>query len=244
LFKEMKHRLNESNNIMASEFAMGLLEGDALARAKARMKSDREFALLVQDWQEKLSPMLDEIAPVRPGRQVWEKISTRTFGPQNRPAAPRQSGLWGNLSFWRGLSFVSAGFATAAVAGLIFVLNPAKTPKMVNNQPLVAGLTATGKEPAFLARFDPVTGGLIIRTGLRDEKETRVAELWLIPADGVPRSLGLLDEKGVIALDVTGKNRVLFAKGGTLAVSLEPAGGSPTGAPTGPVIASGKLQTL
>ncbi|HFC04496.1 MAG TPA: anti-sigma factor [Rhizobiales bacterium] len=232
----MSKKLNQQDQTLASEFAMGVLEGDAKEKAAARLKTDPEFARLVEDWQQRLAPMLDEVAPVTPGPAVWDNIAAETISP-----APRRQGLWGSLAFWRGFSLVSTGFATAAVAALLLV-SPATAPQQ--DKRLVASLTATGKAPAFLARFDPATGGLVVRTALRDKKETRVAELWLIPGDGVPRSLGLLDEKGVVALAVSGKTRSLFADGGTLAVSLEPAGGSPTGAPTGPVIASGKLQFL
>jgi len=38
--------------------------------------------------------------------------------------------------------------------------------------------------------------------------------------------------------------RTVGEKGTVLAVSLEPAGGSPTGAPTGPVVAAGTIGKI
>ena len=74
---------------------------------------------------------------------------------------------------------------------------------------------------------------------------TRVPELWLIPADGKPRSLGLLQRRPRRHRRHPARTlRHLPTSDAVLAVSLEPQGGSPTGAPTGPVIAAGKLTAL
>jgi anti-sigma-K factor RskA len=71
----------------------------------------------------------------------------------------------------------------------------------------------------------------------------RVLELWSVPPQGAPRSLGLISASGTTVLP---RDRLPagLLKGGTaaLAVSVEPPGGSPTGAPTGPVVFAGKLQ--
>jgi len=72
---------------------------------------------------------------------------------------------------------------------------------------------------------------------------TRSAELWVIAGDGVPHSLGLLPAGGG-RMPVSSANRARLAAGATLAVSLEPIGGSPTGLPTGPVVATGALSKV
>jgi anti-sigma-K factor RskA len=71
----------------------------------------------------------------------------------------------------------------------------------------------------------------------------RVLELWSVPPQGAPRSLGLISASGTTVLS-RAKLPATLLKGGTaaLAVSVEPPGGSPTGAPTGPVVFAGKLQ--
>ena len=61
-------------------------------------------------------------------------------------------------------------------------------------------------------------------------------ELWLITAKG-PVSLGLLPVDGVSVLTIP--SDAATGDTVTLAVSLEPVGGSPTGKPTGPVLTSG-----
>ena len=71
----------------------------------------------------------------------------------------------------------------------------------------------------------------------------RVLELWSVPPQGNPSSLGLISANGATVLK-RGRLPATLLKGGTaaLAVSVEPPGGSPTGVPTGPVVFAGKLQ--
>ena len=64
-------------------------------------------------------------------------------------------------------------------------------------------------------------------------------ELWILPPSGNPRSLGLLANRR-LSLPLDGTAAADLAQG-ALAVSLEPAGGSPTGLPTGPVLYSGPV---
>ena len=73
---------------------------------------------------------------------------------------------------------------------------------------------------------------------------TRVPELWLIPPDGKPRPVGLLRADQTVTLTLPADLAALAKKDAVLAVSLEPPGGSTTGLPTGPVIATGKLTSL
>ena len=75
--------------------------------------------------------------------------------------------------------------------------------------------------------------------------DPRAFELWLIPSGETrPRSLGLIQPGQPIRLDIPSDLAGHITPDATLAVSLEPPGGSPTGLPTGPVIAAGKLTNL
>jgi anti-sigma-K factor RskA len=65
-----------------------------------------------------------------------------------------------------------------------------------------------------------------------------VHEVWLIVGSAAPISLGLIEGEG-LSLSTTG-----LAPGMVLAISLEPTGGSPTGAPTGPVLVTGVVQDI
>ena len=70
--------------------------------------------------------------------------------------------------------------------------------------------------------------------------DTRHAhELWVIPSGGKPRSLGTMPAARQMHMRLADALAELMRQGATIAISVEPPGGSPTGAPTGPVIASG-----
>lgn len=233
--------LNDKDMWLASEYAMGVLEREEMQAAEHRFETDPAFRQAVEDWQNQLSPMLEEVEPVTAPATVWAAVQKNTGG---LPPSESKQGLWSSLGFWRGVSALSGGVAAAALAALLLLPPGGLLISQPPSQPLIATLTAQGQAPAFVARFDPQTGALFVRAAMEDAAEQRVAELWLIPGDGVPRSLGLLNKQGLGDLKLSAKNLAVFGGGATLAVSLEPEGGSPTGAPTGPVIASGKLQPI
>ena len=72
----------------------------------------------------------------------------------------------------------------------------------------------------------------------------RALELWALPEGGNPRSLGLVSAAGVARVALPAPAGAALARIPTLAVSLEPKGGSPTGLPTGPVLYTGAVQRL
>ena len=104
------------------------------------------------------------------------------------------------------------------------------------------GGTSAGS--AFVASVSGDGSSLVTRPIMQVQLQAnRVFELWSVPPQGAPRSLGLINSDGLTLLDRK-KLPATLLRGGTaaLAVSLEPPGGSPTGAPTGPVVYAGKLQ--
>jgi anti-sigma-K factor RskA len=75
----------------------------------------------------------------------------------------------------------------------------------------------------------------------------RALELWMLPESGNPRSLGLLaavPPTNVVRVTLPAAAEAALQNVPALAISLEPAGGSPTGLPTGPVLYSGPVQRL
>ena len=242
----------DGTRMEAAEYALGVLDAFARDAARRRMERDPAFARAVDDWNARLAPMLDEVEPVAPPPAVWRAIEGtvgRADAAPSRPVASVRDAaaplVRAAIPLWRALGLMGVG--AAAAAALLFVsvdrglvdLSPDAAPAPALAPALVATLTPDGAAPPALARLDP-SGTLTVRIVLAENTD-RVPELWLVPGDGVPRSLGLLaDGGGTIALPAG----IVPASGEALAVSLEPPGGSPTGAPTGPVIASGQLVSL
>jgi anti-sigma-K factor RskA len=227
-------RDQEDDRTLAGELALGVLEGEALRAAEARAATDAHFAALVADWHARFGDLAAAATPVAPPARVWQALEDTLFDEPRREAG----GLWNSLGFWRWLAGGTAALAAVCIALLVVVTLPRGEP------PLVAALQSGGAGPVFLANVDAGSGKVVVHVLEPDRDPVRVPELWVIPGDGVPRSLGLINRHGETAIALPAALRPVTAAGATLAVSLEPAGGSPTGKPTGPVIAAGKISKI
>lgn len=108
--------------------------------------------------------------------------------------------------------------------------------------PLVASLSGQNSTINLLASYELQSGRLKIVPVAAGKPEEKSLELWLVPGSGMTRSLGVFQPGESGELVIPAELRSMIADGATLAVSLEPFGGSPTGQATGPVIASGPLR--
>ena len=219
------------DELLAAELALGVLAGAEREAAEQRVARDRGFALMVAAWEERLAPWAAETAEVAPPPQVWDRIAATL------PAEKQSAGWWQNIAFWRGLSLATGALAAASLGALIYLGNaPQKAP-------LVAALEGGGHRH-FVATIDTRTGSIAVQPAAFSADATREPELWLIPADGKPRPLGMLRADRAVSIAIPADLAALTVSNAVLAVSLEPPGGSPTGQPTGPVIATGKLTSL
>lgn len=229
---------------LAAEFALGLLEGEDLALARHLLSTDPGFAASVARWSGRLAPMLDEVEPVSPPARLWDQISRRMSEPSGESAEIHR--LRRKVILWRGFS--GAVTAIAASLALFLVVQPRTVdqpvPTTAEAPTALAAMIGSEEDPAaMMATWDPANRRLMIasaRISAADPNRSR--ELWVIPADGVPRSLGTMPASPRMRTAVDRQLAQQLHEGATLAVSVEPLGGSPTGQPTGPVIASGKLE--
>jgi anti-sigma-K factor RskA len=239
---------------LAAQYVAGTLRGRARTRFEALLPSHPALQKAVRDWQDRLMPLTGVVPEQAPPPHVWRRIEQRLWPASASSTASSStaaftdaaapSGWWQRLGLWRAIS----GAALAAVVGLGVLLGnppPAQAPVVVvldsTGADTPANINAKG---SIVASFSGDGRALVTRTltpvGMTPD---RVLELWSVPPEGKPHSLGLITANGVTVL----KRERLPAtvlKGGTaaLAVSVEPPGGSPTGVPTGPVVFAGKLQ--
>jgi anti-sigma-K factor RskA len=225
------HNAMNDDDLLAAEYALGVLAGAERAAAEQRVAREPAFARLVTDWAQRLAPWAAEIAEVAPPAQLWDRIADAL------PAQTQAGGLWQSITFWRGLSFAAGALAAACLAALIYL------GAFTQQQPLVAAIEGGGNRQ-FVATIDTRRGTVAVVPAAFSADATRVPELWLIPPDGRPRSVGLLRPDQTVTLTLPPELAALAKDDAVLAVSLEPPGGSTTGLPTGPVIATGKLTSL
>ena len=225
------HSGMHDDELLAAEYALGVLTGEERVAAEQRVARERAFARLVADWEQRLAPWAAEIAEVAPPAHLWVRIAGAL------PAQTQRSGLWQSIAFWRGLSFAAGALAAACLAALIYV------GAFTQQQPLVATIEGGGHRH-FVATVDARRGTVSVVPAAFSADATRVPELWLIPPDGKPRAVGLLRPDQTVTIALPADLAALAKDNAVLAVSLEPPGGSTTGLPTGPVIATGKLTSL
>jgi len=220
---------------LAEEYVLGVL-GAAERRAfEQRLAQEPALRTEVEYWERRLGALAAEVRRVEPPAQTWARIEA-ALQPASAPAA---RGIWNSLSFWRFTALGSAALAAASIAALVVVGRvPAPSPL------LVAKLDVSGGQAGFVAAIDRSRGGLTIVPASVTALNQRVLELWVIAPGDKPRSLGLIEAGRPVHINLPADLMQRIAADATLAVSLEPPGGSPTGSPTGPVIANGKLTNL
>jgi anti-sigma-K factor RskA len=229
---------HEGTGLTAAEYVLGVLGPAQRRAAERRLGRDAVFAREVAYWEGRLGGLADSVPEVAPPGDGWARIEA-ALARAPGSAAPR-AGIWQSLAFWRSLAFGASALAAACLAALIYV--GAVAPP---GAPLVAKLDAEGGQTGFVAAVSSSGGTLtIVPASLLNPQEQKAFELWLIPAGDKPHSLGLIDPDRPVTVKVPKDLLTEVNNAAALAVSLEPLGGSPTGEPTGPVIASGKLAQL
>lgn len=234
---EQSHGGGARDEVLAGEYVLGVLSVEARRRVESRIATDRAFARIVQRWESDLSSFNDDYQPVAPPARVLAEIQTRLFGPEQ----VRAPGLWNSAVFWRWTSTATSAVAVVAVlfgSGLFNLNRTAATP------PLVAKLSGPNSQVDLLASYDRQSGRLQVVPVAAGPARNKSLELWIVPSSGNPLSLGIMpsDFDGEMVIPTDMRSRI--GEGATLAVTLEPFGGSPSGLPTGPVVASGSTQSL
>jgi anti-sigma-K factor RskA len=226
--------ITQDDAALAGEYVLGLLDHAAFAQASARIATDTDFAAEVRGWQERLIPLLDTDDQTAVP-DLWPQIEARIMPETGQDrSAP-------SLRIWQGMTALSA--SVAAVLGLMLANQPIPPQPSVPTAALLAALSGEGNPSALTARYDRDTGQLlmtpvILKTG------ALYPELWIIPEGGTPQSLGMIDSKAPTQMIVAPGHRTLIDRGATFAITPEHNGGSPSGKPTGAVIASGKITSL
>lgn len=225
-----------------AEYVLGVLDATARAQVEREIATNAAVAAKVATWQERLQPLVEELEPQSPPDYVWHRIRQELGLPApsvHEPRARRKPGLWSSLRFWRWLT-LGAGTVAAACIVLLLALAPMWKPASLDYMSTV--LTQTNGEAGWTVAMDRHHARIAVLPARPPAvARFRVLELWLIPQAGRPIGIGIVAPYMPTALTVDAKLARKLAPNAVLAVSVEPPGGSPTGRPTGPVIAEGMI---
>ncbi len=227
-------------NALAAEYVLGTLtaaERDGVTMLRAREPS---LDAAIVAWENRLGPMIALVPEVAPSPQLLDRIRA-----QIRPAGkvidfkPREAALTRRAHGWRNAAIGMTALA-ASFAGVLGWREAVRTPMAST---YVAVLQAGQSSPALLLTVDTAKQMFAVRALTKPSEQGKAYELWLLHDKlPQPKSLGVVPDGDmeVRAVNDSGIDRTMFMNA-TFAVSLEPAGGSPTGQPTGPVLFTGKL---
>ncbi|HET9114276.1 MAG TPA: anti-sigma factor [Burkholderiales bacterium] len=216
----MNYRNPELKSRLAAEYVLGTLRGHARLRFERLMREDELLRDEVADWQTRMMPLADSLVPIKPRGRVWQDIrSSLGFDTVSRRS----------LLFWRNLGVFSSAAAILMAAYI------STAPIHTSAPGYIAVIADKHANPVWL--FSSSDTAITIKSLVPSTVIAgRSLELWLLPEGGQPVSLGLLPLTGNITRLLPHAVAKLMANSHALAVSLEPAGGSPTGQPTGPIL--------
>jgi anti-sigma-K factor RskA len=213
---------------LAAAHALGTLRGRARRRFERLARQDDIVAQLISRWEIELAKLAENVPAIDPPARVWREIESR-ISPRTSDRGPR-------ASFWRAFGLLAGGLATALLAFFVWTSSARHDEAL-----FVAVLTAQDSGPrAVVSMHEPDTLRVRIMKPWKDA-EGKSLELWVLPVEGAPRSLGLVANAAGDTLIRIRANDPRMRAASALAVSLEPAGGSPTKLPTGPVLCSGAI---
>jgi anti-sigma-K factor RskA len=215
---------------LIGEYMLGSLRGGARRRFERALREESAVALRLHTLQQEFTPNYSERIAQTPAASGWRRLERELNLAQYR--APWYS----RVSFLR-------GWAVGVTAALLLSLSllTLRTTTETTLTP-IAQLAMNGAAPSVVAAVSADRRTLQLRAARPIVAgPLQSYELWVIPEGGAPLSLAVLGQLDG-TLTVPEGHRGQLRKGAVLAITVEPAGGSPTGGPTGPVVLSGAIS--
>ena len=225
----------ERLDALAAEYALGTLPSRTRARLDRVARSDAAVSRALRGWEQRIAALADGAPPIQPAPRVWAALAGRLGFDDAATVAP----WWRRLDFWR--PFALASFVAALALGVTLFAPRTERPL----ESIVVVLAGPDARPALVASAPRGDRFLAVKAlATVAVPPDRALELWMLPGQGPPRSLGLIPAAGVAQVRLSAPPELMFRGIDALAVSLEPTGGSPTGLPTGPVLYTGRIERL
>lgn len=211
--------------LLAGEYVLGTLQGLARQRFEQALRDNSALRGEVNFWEQALAPLAQ--AEQAPARDLLPAISRRLGWEAAKPA--RRFGLdW------------LPALAFATVAGISILLWAPWQDRF--SEDFVVTLAMEQGTARWQLAIDKRHDWIDLQVvDVPSIKASEDLELWLLVDGGNPISLGLVPEARGTRQRI--QSTVSLSQGNGLAISVEPAGGSPTGGPTGPVIAAQMFPT-
>lgn len=230
---------NDNDHLRYAEYALGVLDADARAAVAQEIAVNEQAATAVALWQRQLAPLAEDIGEIAPGAHLWPGIrqALNLDVPLGRTQRPS---LWENLRLWQWIGVGASLVATACL--LVLIVSPLRQHPAVATSLMVSTLKQDNGIAGWTATMDLDRKQIVVVPAAPGAvAQDRSTELWLIPQGKQPVPVGVFAPGAITTLRLSPALLAQLGKTAILAVSVEPLGGSPTGQPTGPVIATGAI---
>ena len=220
-----------ADQLLAAEYALGLLEGEDLLAARARESADPAFARDVAEWQERLAPLADDIDPRMPREEVWQRIEAELgadSGNAQVVALRRSVRRWQ----WAGGLSAAAAIALAFLA-LPQLIGPDPAAERMARAPMTATMPIGGTPLNLDFTYLPDDRSLLVGAVGLEADGVHDHEIWFVPPEGELVSLGVAESVARTLHD-----------GSQLLLTREPLGGKPEDSAAGPVVAEAEFATI
>lgn len=228
----------EQQLALAGDYVLGLMDDPERAAFEAAVKSDAELASVVDQLVSRMASLDDSVTPVVASANLWSRIETAIAATaQTRTSAdvlslPRRNAAPANLRSWYALAAsVVLALGIGYAAGGLMQASPAPTV-------IAVLLDQTDASPAVIVEAFADDSVHLVPLDSFAVPEGQIMQVWTLPdAATGPVSLGTLTSSQDIRLN--GPKLPLPQDGQLYEITLEPAPGSPTGRPTGPILVKG-----
>jgi anti-sigma-K factor RskA len=224
----------------AAEYVLGLLEGEARADAERRLAADAGFAREVERWRMRFTEFDDATEPQAAGEALWGRIESTVI--RATPLRTARRSFWAKL--WSDIAVLRVAVVGASFAALLLAIGFGAAVRQASQQPaMIAVLVDGDRAGAVVHAFADGRVVLLPLTSI-NVPAGRALQVWTLPSrERGPVSVGLMERARTLELQLGDLPRP--GSGQLFEITLEPAGGSPTGRPTGPILFKGNTaQTL
>lgn len=243
-------------DMLAADYVMGLLDSAAEAAADARLETDAAFQNAVNNWRKRLADFDMSAEPGTPTAQLWQRIAQSTKSdrsaavPAGMRGAMRGATLWHNLRFWRVTGLVGTA---AAIIFAVLAIGAISTSKhlrrdlvaLAQRKPVYVAVLVSDQTREVGAVVNAFANGRAELIPLKaiDVPPGRVLQIWTLwDRTAGPKPIGMTTQSRALVLDLDELPETTADQ--LFEITLEPAGGSPTGRPTGPILFKGNTAKV
>jgi anti-sigma-K factor RskA len=233
---------SDKDHLRYAEYALGVLDADARAAVAQEMLVSEQAATAVALWQRQLAPLAEDIGEIAPAAHLWPGIR-QALKLDAPPRRVQRASLWENLRLWQWIGVGASLVATACLVVLVVAPLRQQPPSVVARGLMVSTMKQDNGVASWTATMDLDRKQIIVVPASPGAvAPDRSTELWLIPQGKKPVPVGVFAPAAITTLSLSADLLAQLGPTAILAVSVEPLGGSPTGQPTGPVVATGAIS--